>query len=241
LKANLTHVSFSPVERERVPPAERDLPGQRKRLAAAARKLSAAGLVIGTAGNISERAGELVAVTPTGAAFETLEPDEVVVVDLDGSPVAGRLEPTSELQLHLGVYERFDAGAVVHTHAPMATALSCVLDELPCVHYQMLALGGSVRVAPYRTFGTRELADATLDALRSRTAALMSNHGAINYGTDLDSAVDSALLLEWACTIYWRAAAIGEPRSLDGAQQEAFVAAVIERGYGTIRPVDRER
>ena len=70
----------------------------------------------------------------------------------------GELAPTSELDLHLGVYRRYDAGAVVHTHAPMATALSCVLDELPCVHYQMLLLGGTVPVAPYETFGTPELA-----------------------------------------------------------------------------------
>ena len=64
--------------------------------------------------------------------------------------------PTSELELHLGVYRRYGAGAVVHTHATMATALSCVLDELPVVHYQMLLLGGPVRVAPYATFGSPE-------------------------------------------------------------------------------------
>jgi L-fuculose-phosphate aldolase len=240
LKANLSHVSFLRVDGDALSRAERDLPQQRERVARAARRLSSAGLVLGTAGNISERAGELVAVTPTGAAFETLEPEQVAVVDLDGSPVAGELEPTSELQLHLGVYERFDAGAFVHTHAPMATALACVVDELPCVHYQMLALGGSIRVAPYRTFGTRELADATLEALEGRTAALMSNHGAISYGSDLDGAIDASLLLEWASTIYWRAAAIGDPRSLDAEQQGAFVTAVVERGYGTTRSIDRD-
>ena len=97
--------------------------------------------------------------------------------------------PTSELELHLGVYRRYEAGAVVHTHAPIATALACVLDELPVVHYQMLALGGPVRVAPYATFGTPELAELTLDALEGRTAALMANHGAIAYRPDLDVAV----------------------------------------------------
>ena len=79
---------------------------------------------------------------------------------------------------------------MVHTHAPMATALSCAIDELPVVHYQMLMLGGPVRVAPYATFGTPELAEATLEALRDRTAALMANHGAITYGHDLDAAVE---------------------------------------------------
>ena len=68
--------------------------------------------------------GELVAITPTGAALDALTADEVTVVDLAGEHVDGALAATSELDLHLGVYERFAAGGVVHTHAPMATALS---------------------------------------------------------------------------------------------------------------------
>jgi L-fuculose-phosphate aldolase len=164
----------------------------------------------------------------------------VTVVDLEGAVVAGDLEPTSELDLHLGVYRRYEAGAVVHTHAPMATALSCVLEELPCVHYQMLLLGGSVPVAPYETFGTPELAAAVLDALEGRTAALMANHGAIAHAPDLSGAVERALLLEWACTVYWRAAAIGEPNSLDEEQRQAVVTAALERGYGSTRPAERD-
>jgi L-fuculose-phosphate aldolase len=214
---------------------------QRERVAAAARRLASAGLVIGTAGNVSARAGERVAVTATGATFEDLGPDQVTIVDLDGTHVEGELEPTSELQLHLGVYRRYGAGAVIHTHAPMATALSCVLDELPCIHYQMLALGGSVRVAPYRTFGTPELAEVTLDALEDKTAALMSNHGAISYGHDLGAAFDASLVLEWASTVYWRAAALGTPRTLDSEQQAAFVTAIVERGYGITKRTGDER
>src|SRR5579875_25901 len=180
---------------------------EREQVAAAARRLADEGLVLGTAGNISARAGELVAVTPTGAALERLGADEIPVVDLDGQQVDGRLAPTSELELHLGVYRRHQAGAVVHTHAPVSTALACVLDELPVVHYGMLALGGSVRVAPYATFGSTELAEATLEALEGRTAALMANHGTLAYGPDVDAAVANTRLLEWACTVYWRAAA----------------------------------
>jgi L-fuculose-phosphate aldolase len=162
----------------------------------------------------------------------------VSVVDLDGRQLGGELAPTSELDLHLGVYRRYDAGAVVHTHAPMATALSCVLDELPCVHYQMLLLGGTVPVAPYATFGTPELADAVLDALEGRSAALMANHGAIVHGQDLDSALELSLLLEWACTVYWRAAAIGDPRVLGDEEREAVVAAALSRNYGSTQRVD---
>ena len=209
---------------------------EREAVAAACRRLAADGLVLGTAGNVSARAGEEVAISPTGAALAAVSPEQISVVDLDGRVAAGDLEPTSELDLHLGVYHRYAAGAVVHTHAPMATALSCVLDEVPCLHYQMLLLGGSVRVARYATFGTPELAEEVLEALEGRTAALMANHGAIAYGQDVDQAVDFSLLLEWACTVYWRATAIGTPRVLDHGQRAAVVAAALERDYGATKP-----
>lgn len=211
------------------------LEAERERVAAAGRRLAQAGLVLGTAGNISERADDLVAITPTGGVLERLTGEQVTVVDLDGEHVDGDLEATSELGLHLGIYRRYGAEAVVHTHSPMATALSCVLDELPLVHYHLLMLGGPVRVAPYATFGTPELAEATLEALEARTAALMANHGAITYGPDLDTAVEAALLLEWGCGVYWHAAALGEPRVLDSEQQTKVVEAVAKRGYGAIR------
>jgi L-fuculose-phosphate aldolase len=211
------------------------LDSERERVAAAARHLAAEGLVTGTAGNVSMRADELVAVTPTGAVLQRLEADDVAIVDLQANHVAGALEATSELSLHLGVYRRFGSGAVVHTHAPMGTALSCVLNELPVVHYLMMGLGGPVRVAPYATFGSQELAELTLEALEGRSAALMSNHGTVAVGGDPEGATEATLLLEWACTIYWRAAAIGSPRALDADQQRAFVEAVTARGYGTVR------
>jgi L-fuculose-phosphate aldolase len=211
------------------------LPEERLRVAEAARRLAAEGLVIGTAGNVSARAGDRVAITPTGAVLRELEPAQVTVVDLEGAVVEGELEPTSELELHLGVYRRFDTGAVVHTHSPMATAMACVLDELPCVHYGMLLLGGAVPVAPYATFGTPELAESVLDALEGRTAALMANHGAIVHAADVAAAVELALLLEWACSVYRHAAAVGSPRILGDEQQGAVIEAVARRGYGSVR------
>jgi L-fuculose-phosphate aldolase len=214
---------------------------ERRDVADACRRLAREGLVIGTAGNVSAIAGdEGIAVSPTGAVLAELSPEQVSVVDLAGNLVEGELEPTSELGLHLGIYERYDAGAVVHTHAPMATALSCVLDELPCVHYGMLLFGGTVSVAPYETFGTPELAAAVLDALEGKSAALMANHGAITHAPDIPAAVDRALLLEWACTVYWRAATIGEPKTLDEEQRQAVVAAALERGYGSTRQAREE-
>jgi L-fuculose-phosphate aldolase len=212
---------------------------EREQVAAAARRLAAAGLVAGTSGNISVRLDERVAITPTGGVLAELQPEHVTVTDLQGGVLDGALAPTSEIELHLGVYRRFGAGAVVHTHAPMATALSCVLDELPCVHYEMLLLGGTVRVAPYATFGTPELARSVEEALEGRTAALMANHGAVTHGSDLAAAVRATELLEWAATVYWNAHAIGPPRVLDEAQQQAVVDAAVARRYGRVQPAEQ--
>ncbi|MEU3275916.1 class II aldolase/adducin family protein [Streptomyces antibioticus] len=206
---------------------------ERSAVADACRRLGAEGLLIGTAGNVSVRSGDLVAVTATGAVLAELARDQVTVVDLDGALVAGTLRATSELDLHLGVHRRRGPGALVHTHAPMATAVACVLDELPCIHYQLIALGGTVRVAPYATFGTPELAESVLAALDGRGAALMANHGAVTHAETLDRAVEHALLLEWACGLYQRAAAMGRPRVLDERQQQAVIEAAIAREYGT--------
>jgi L-fuculose-phosphate aldolase len=185
------------------------------RVAAAGRSLAQQGLVLGSAGNVSARVGELVAITPAGAILGDLDSERVVVVDLEGGLAGGDLAPTSELALHLGIYRRYGAGAVVHCHAPVATALACVLDEVPIVHYQMQLLGGAVRVAPYRTSGSAELAAVTLDALEGRTAALMASHGAIVHAENVEAAVERSQLLEWLCNVYWRAAAIGMPRVLN--------------------------
>ena len=213
------------------------LVAERTEVAAACRRLAAAGLVRGTSGNVSVRAGDLVAITPTGAALAGLQAEEVAVVDLAGAQRDGPLAPTSEIELHLSVYaDREDARAVVHTHAPAATALSCVLDELPCVHYEMLLLGGPVRVAPYVTFGTPELAAACVEGLRERTAVLLANHGTVTLGHDLGAAVNATELLEWASDLYARASALGTPRALDEADRLAVVEAATARAYGTVRP-----
>ncbi|CAA9377105.1 MAG: Ribulose-5-phosphate 4-epimerase and related epimerases and aldolases [uncultured Nocardioidaceae bacterium] len=211
----------------------------REAVVAACRRAAAERLVVGTAGNISVLVGELVAITATGAVFGELDLDEVVVVDRDGQVVEGDLEPTSELDLHLGLYSDTDAQAVVHTHAPVSTAMSTVLTELPCIHYQQLLLGGAVRVAPYATFGTAELAAHVRAALDGRSAALMASHGSVAVGGTVEKALDNALLLEWLCTLYRDASVVGTPAVLDEAQQEAVVLAAIERKYGTTRPVDR--
>jgi len=136
-------------------------------------------LVIGTAGNVSVRVGDLVAVTPSGLHYGDLTPELVGVHELDGTAVEAPLKPTSELPMHLAVYTQTDAKAVVHTHSVAAAALSVVVDEVPAVHYYLALLGGRVLVAPYRPFGSSELAIALIDALGDRSACLLGNHGAV--------------------------------------------------------------
>jgi len=210
----------------------------RAEVADAARSLAEAGLLIGTAGNVSARdpATGLIAVTATGAVLSRCTPDQVTLVDASGTVVEGGLVPTSELELHLAVLAS-GPGAVVHTHAPAATAVGCVREELPVIHYQQLALGGTIRVAPYATFGTSELAAGVLRALEGRSGALMANHGAVTHGADLAAAVENALLLEWCSRLFLDSAVLGEPRPLDEAQQLAVIEAAIARRYGSTQNV----
>lgn len=207
----------------------------RAAVAGTARCLADAGLLITTAGNVSARDGDRIAVTGTGVTLGSCTPDQVTVVDLDGTVVEGDLAPTSELALHLGVYADGPAAAVVHTHAPYATAVACVLDELPVIHYQQLALGGTIRVAPYAAFGTPDLAAAVGAALEGRSAALLANHGSVAHGPTLDQAVENALLLEWLCQLHHRASALGTPRRLTEDQQAEVIRLALERGYGVPR------
>jgi L-fuculose-phosphate aldolase len=207
-------------------------------VAAASRRLAAEGLLIGTAGNVSVRVGDRVAVTATGVVLADCARSDVTVVDLDGSVIDGDLAPTSELGLHLAVYAATGAGAVVHTHAPFATAVACVEDRLPVLHYQQLLLGGELQVAPYATFGTAELAASVVAALDGRSAALMANHGAVTHASSLDGAVDHALLVEWLCALHHRAHQLGTPRVLDAQQQHDVITHAIELAYGSTRPAE---
>lgn len=207
----------------------------RRAVAEAARRLAAEGLLIGTAGNVSARIpdSDLLAVTASGVVLGDCGVDDVVVVDPAGDVVAGSLAPTSELDLHRSVYRSGFAAAVVHTHSPAATAAACVLDRLPVLHYQQMMLGVEVRVAPYATFGTPELAVAVTAALEGRQAALLANHGAVAVGSSLAKAVENVLLLEWLCDLHARATALGTPRELDPGQQEAVVLQALSLNYGT--------
>jgi L-fuculose-phosphate aldolase len=213
------------------------LAAQRARVCAFGRRMTADRLVVGTSGNISVREGDLIAVTPTGIEYADLTPGSIAVLDLTGAQVDGELAPTSEVPMHLALYRSaLDAnglpiGAVVHTHAPHATAVSTLVDEVPAVHYLLALFGGSVRVAGYRTFGTPELAAEAVAALADRYGCLLANHGAVTVGATVAAAYDRALQLEWLCQVWLTARAAGEPRLLP--PDELTRVTNLMRGYGT--------
>ena len=199
--------------------------GERAAVVAAAQRMVERGLVINTSGNVSVRVGATIAITPSGAAYETMAPADICLVDVaSGEQVDGALLPSSELPLHLAVYRATGAGAIVHTHSHFATVLSTLVDRLPAIHYQVADLGGEVEVAPYATFGTDELATVTTRALAGRNAALMRNHGVTAVGPDVARALARAFTVEWIASVYWHARVLGTPTLLDAAEIERVAA-----------------
>ena len=201
-------------------------------LVATARRTVADGLVVGTSGNVSVRVGDTVLVTPSGVPYDRLAPDDVTGVDLDGRQILGTLVPTSELPMHVAVYRTTGALAVVHTHAVHATAVSTLVSELPLIHYMAAALGGPVRVAPYATYGTDELAENMLRALADRSGCLLRNHGTVTHGANLAQAYDRTAQLEWMCRLWLTASSVpGLAPSLLSREQLTEVEERL-RGYG---------
>ena len=146
---------------------------------------------------------------------------------LDGGVLAGHRRPSSEWRLHAAIYAaRPDAGAVVHTHSPFATALSCAREGIPPFHY-MIALGGGadIRCAAYATFGTEALAANCVAALEGRRAALLANHGAVAFGASLAAARALAKEVENLARQYLALRAAGlAPVLLTAAEMEEVAA-----------------
>jgi L-fuculose-phosphate aldolase len=206
------------------------------------RRMQADELTVGTSGNLSIRSGDHVAITPSGAAYEDLTPESICVLSVDGDQVDGTLEPSSEVPMHTLVYQHTGAAAVVHTHPLYASALSVLVDEVPPVHYMIALLGGPVRVAPYATYGSRELAENSVVAMRDRFGALLQNHGATTHGESLAKAYTRSVYLEWVCRMYHQARLVGEPRLLPldeidrvAAKLDSYGQAVPPVSSGTAR------
>lgn len=202
-------------------------------LIATAQRLDALGLMPSKSGNVSMRVEGGFRITPSSLPYAALEPADLVDVALDGQVMAGRHRPSSEWRLHAEIYAaRPEARAIVHTHSPRATALSCVRRGLPAFHY-MIALGGGddIRCSAYATFGTGELAVCAVEALKDRRACLLANHGVVALGSTLAAAESLAREVENLASEYLDIlAARLEPVLLTPAEMVAVAAQF--SGYG---------
>ena len=189
-----------------------------------ARLLRARGLAIGTSGNVGARLADgRIAITPSTMDYDAMTPEDVVIVEPDGTPSEGRRRPSSELQIHLEVFAaRPDVTAIVHTHSPFATTWAAVRRDVPAVHYVLAVLVGpgrdTLRVAPYATFGTAELARNAVVALGADHAVLLASHGAIAVAGSLASALGRAERVEELAMLAWRAERIGGASLLTAAE-----------------------
>lgn len=217
----------------------------REEVAGVARQMISSGLVTGTSGNVSARTPEGdVLITPSGLDYEIMQPEDVVLVNVDGELLEGSLKPSTETPMHTGIYRaRLQVDAVVHTHSRYATTLACLGWEIPPVHYMLTTLSGDGRIplAPYTTYGTEELAGYAAEALgESRNACLLQNHGTITVGESPEKAFSRTVVLEEMAEIYYRARLAGEPILLTPQQVEEVATKI--SGYGQSKPtaVDAE-
>lgn len=192
----------------------------REAVIAACRELVQRGLAYGTSGNVSvRRDARRFFVSPTGMPYACLEPDDIPLMDVDGRWF-GRRRPSSEWRFHRDVLRsRDEVAAIVHTHSPKATSLACTGRGIPAFHYMIAVAGGpDIRCAPYYTFGTQELSDATVAALEGRKACLLANHGVIAVGADLPGALALAGEVENLAAQYCTALALGKVRILHATE-----------------------
>jgi len=201
------------------------------RLLDIARGMSDARLSVGTAGNVSLRTATGMTITPSGLAPHHCSAEDMSQVAPDGS-ASGRLTPSSEWRMHRDIYTaRPDIHAILHAHAPFATALACHRLRIPPFHYMIARFGGDdVRCGDYATFGTQALSDATLAALQDRSACLMANHGMIVLAGSADELLPRAIEFEMLCEHYWRARSLGEPTLLDAGQINEAIARFSDYG-----------
>jgi len=186
-------------------------------------------LIVGTWGNLSLRVNDgsrdLFLVTPSGMDYESTQVEDIVVVDEAGNMVEGNRKPTSELQMHLHIYNnRKEINAIFHTHSTCATACAVAGVEIPMVVEDMVQLiGGEVRLAKYALPGTEELAINVVEALKERNGVLLKNHGAVGIGKNSADAYKSCVLIEKSAQILIYAKILGNVDLVDKEDAEKMV------------------
>jgi ribulose-5-phosphate 4-epimerase/fuculose-1-phosphate aldolase len=196
------------------------------------RKALSAGLVRLSAGNFSARAGDgMVAITPRAIHYDRLQPGDIAVVDLEGSPVDCPRPPSSETPMHIAIYRaQPEVGAICHTHSPYAIAFAMLGEAVPLANLELYACGAPLPVCPWACPGTPQAGDAVVAALQSRPglkAVLLRNHGLVAVGRDLTQAYEMAYDAEVGMQAYHLARQLGAPLEITPQQRDE-----IRRIYG---------
>jgi len=195
---------------------------QRNQIIEYSLKLNSTNLSPLRSGNISLRGREDniegYLITPSGKKYETLKPEDIVFMRLNEEVENTNTgnKPSSEWRFHRDIYaNKKEAHAIVHAHSPHATAVSSHGKPIPPFHYMIALAGGEdIKCAEYATFGTKELSDNVITALENRSACLMSNHGQVAFGKNLDEAFELSQEIENICQQYVIALKIGKPKIL---------------------------
>ena len=184
------------------------------------------GYVVGQDGNVSLRTEEGILITPSGVSKGRMEPDMLVLCDLDGNVLRGDRHPSSEMAMHLQVYrDRPDVNAVVHAHPPVSTAFAVCRRPLEEAYLIETVIGlGQVPVAPYALPSTREVPESIRPYLADHNALLLANHGALSWGRDLWQAFDRMEMLEHTAKIYAQVHQLGGGVELTQTQIDTLLA-----------------
>ena len=184
-------------------------------------KLNSTNLSPLRSGNISLRGKEDdkdgYLITPSGKKYETLKAEDIVFMGLNEElRDTSNQNPSSEWRFHRDIYlNKKEAQAIVHAHSPHATAVSSHGKTIPPFHYMIALAGGEdIKCADYATFGTEELSNNVIKALEKRSACLMSNHGQVAFGKNLEDAFELAQEVENICHQYTIALKLGKPKIL---------------------------
>ncbi|MEM2099293.1 MAG: class II aldolase/adducin family protein [Candidatus Bathyarchaeia archaeon] len=176
-----------------------------KELVHAGKELYNRGLVKGTSGNISAKipGADTFLIKPSGACLGKLHENELVLVDLKGKKVSGQGAVSAETPMHAAIYRsRQDVQAVVHTHAPTATAFGIVGKEiLPLQIEVFLALPKGIPIVPFKQPGSMALAEAVQKAITGYDAVILENHGIVTVGATLEAACNLNEMVEEAAKI----------------------------------------
>ncbi|MEY8388544.1 class II aldolase/adducin family protein [Oscillospiraceae bacterium 38-13] len=177
----------------------------RQAVCAWARQCYAEKLFAGTSGNLSvyDREQDVMVITPTSVAYETITPEDMVVLRPGGEVLEGTFRPSSEWRMHAAVYaSKPEVSAIIHTHSPYATAFAVNNRDIPVILIEMVPfLGGGVPLAHYATPGTRGVGDEAVKALEDRGGCLLANHGVLAVGNSLEQAHLRAVYIEDAAKI----------------------------------------